>query len=159
MRIKKVSEELKYEDIISVLDVEDYLQEVWDKYSSSILDYTIQRSFVDVHKSSGTSLDLKSTDDDVIHKGDNEIKSSVSNNLILRQQVIDYYKGSNIGFEIVITLKPEDNIFWDEFIKTNFLIEFLSDINSGLRRTNPIEIYTSINGPKINLSIITNITL
>jgi hypothetical protein len=156
MRIKKVSEELKYEDIISVLDVEDYLQEVWDKYNSVITNYKIERSFIRTELGEG-KFDLNSTDEE-IHKGDTEVRDGSSRNTVLRQEIIDY-KGNNIGFEIAITLKPDNNIFWDEFIKVNFQIEFLSDITSGLKRINPIALYATQRGNDINISVVTNIIL
>lgn len=45
IRIKRINESTKPD--ISVIDVEDELQEVWDKYRSIIDDYTILRNFVD----------------------------------------------------------------------------------------------------------------
>ena len=148
-KINRVSESVN--NIISVTDIEDYLQDVWDRYKNYISNYRISRLY-----ESGGEIDES---DEILISGE-EVK---------RGKYLPGY-GCRVVFDVEIGLNlTSDNIMgWTEFIPLASLVDFLNSIKSSLTRLNVVEVLSTLNystdrsavirGAFIHLSIITNIT-
>ncbi len=145
MKINRISESLK--KTTSVLDVEDYLQEVWDKYRKVIKSYTISNLFWDA----GSAYE----GDELITKGEKLELTPTSEKISGRSVIFD--------IDIFLNYDISDNLYeWEGSINIDDLSHIFIDIKTCLQKINPQQILYNINnishkkGPYFSISVISN---